>query len=506
MKMTEQGWTEVAEQGASRQSDDRRGSAPLDRLRAAASAATGWNDGRLLAILAFGSGAIILAGLWSPLLSVAVAAPLLVTLAGLRPGWAVALALNGFFLYLAMLDITGHVPRTLVTGAYYAALGMAMASAIWLSRDVILARVRARTPVAVVWAAAAILLAAWFLVNAAVFREGGDLARNLAGLLVLSTLPAAALAFALRPSGIEQLRLGLVALGLLLVTADLVAFARGPLVEAGRFSPLEDLDPINAGLIPALAAMAAASFSPRSGRGYAVQAGAVAVLVAASLVPGSRGPAFSLVAAMLALSALRWRWGALVPLIATAAGLGLGAVVADRLGTHEYFAQGVEDVAAEVRPADDPPAATPTASPVVISTFSMRKHWFEDAWREFPERPVFGHGIATLRDTSPESQALGGGSLIYPHNDLAEAAYSLGVPGLVLFVVLIAVPGVLLLLRRGRRREARYALGCGVFAFAFLQSNVSGEIGADAALWSASALTVALYLDDRRTQSARQRV
>jgi O-antigen ligase len=502
--ITERGLEDIAEDPTQRQRPARQTPARVGRVRAAAVRAAGWGDRRLLAILTLGAGAIFLVGFWSPLLSIAVAGPLIAAVAALRPGWVLALALNGFFLYLAVLDLTGHGPRTLVTGFYYATLGAVMAWAAWRNREVIIARIGARTAIFTVWALVALALGSWFLINAAVFREGGDLARNLAALLVLSTLPAATLAFALKPAGIVQLRVGLVALGILLVVADLVAFVNGPTIVAQRFSPLEDLDPINAGLVPALAAIAAASFSPSSRRGYLLQALVVSVLVAATLAPGSRGPAFSLAAAMLVLAALRWRWSALVPVIALALGLALGTVVSERLGTSEYFAQGVKDVAAEVTPRAKP--ATPTASPVAISTFSMRKQWFKDAMRAFPERPVFGHGVATLPDKTPEAYRLGvGGQLIYPHNDVAEAAYSLGVPGLVLFVVLIGVPGVLLLLRQGRHRPASYALACGIFAFAFLQSNVSGEIGADAALWSASALAIAIYLDDRRAQPVRER-
>jgi O-antigen ligase len=500
---TERGLEEISESPARRRIASNHAPPLTKRIRAAGATSADWSDGLLLGILALGAAAMVLVGFGSPLLSVAVAAPLIATLGALRPGWVLALALNGFFLYLAVLDLTGQEPRTFVTGFYYATLGGVMAWAVWRQRDTIVARIGARTAIVTAWGVLALALASWFLVNAALFREGGDLARNLAALLILSTLPAAALAFALKPAGIVQLRVGLVALGILLVAADLVAFAVGPTVVAQRFSPLEDLDPINAGLVPALAAIAAASFTPASRRGYLVQALVISVLVAATLAPGSRGPAFSLAAAMLVLAALRWRWGALVPVAALALGVGLGIVVSERLGTSEYFAQGVEDVAAEVRPRPDPP--TPTASPVAISTFRMRKHWFEDAMRAFPDEPLTGHGIATLPDTTAEAYRLGvGGQLIYPHNDIAESVYSLGIPGLVLFIVLIGVPGVLLLLRQGRRRHARYALACGLFGFAFAQSNVSGEIGADAALWSAGALTIALYLDDRRAR-ARER-
>jgi len=497
----------LTEQGLAARRSDQDGaqsSSRLERILDAPARAAGTTEGRLLGILVVGSVAVVATAVWSPLLTVLVAAPLLAAVAALRPGWILAVALNGFFLYLVVLDLTDHAPRTRVTGTYYAVLGAVMAWAAWRHREVILARVRARTRLFTLWTLATLALAAWFLVNAALFREGGTLARNLAALLVLSSLPAAALSFGLTGARIAQLRVGLVALGLVLVVADLVAFVRGPAVEVGRFSPLEDLDPINAGLIPALAAVAAASFSPSSRRGYAAQAIAVAVLVAASLAPGSRGPVFSLVAAMLVLALLVWRWSALVPLAAIVVGLALGTAVSERLGTSEYFSQGVKDVVTEVAPRPKP-AATPAASPIPISTFSMRKHWVKDAARAFPDQPIFGHGIATLRDTSPESRSLGyEPGLIYPHNDIAEAAFSLGLVGLLPFVAWLAIPGILLLLRRGRR-YARYGLATGIFAFAFLQSNVSGEIGADAALWSASALAMALYLDDRRGQQLLKR-
>jgi len=46
----------------------------------------------------------------------------------------------------------------------------------------------------------------------------------------------------------------------------------------------------------------------------------------------------------------------------------------------------------------------------------------------------------------------------------------------------------------GRARLLLF-FAAGLYAFAFARSNLSGEIGADAALWAAGALAVGLYAE-----------
>ncbi len=142
-----------------------------------------------------------------------------------------------------------------------------------------------------------------------------------------------------------------------------------------------------------------------------------------------------------------------------------------------------------------------------ISTLSVRRHWIEDAVRETPERPIFGHGVGMFEDNTPEARLMGvDGQRTYPHNTFVEAAYSLGVLGLLAYVAFVgsAAGGA----RRGRPQPGReqraggsFALALGVFAF--VNTNVSGEIGSDALLWSAVAVALALYAES--TRSARGR-
>ena len=98
------------------------------------------------------------------------------------------------------------------------------------------------------------------------------------------------------------------------------------------------------------------------------------------------------------------------------------------------------------------------------------------------------------------------GQRTYPHNTLVEAAYSLGGIGLVAYLIFIgsAVLALVSVVRRSARDEGIvFALAVG--AFAFVNTNVSGEIGEDALLWTAAAIAVALYADSRQSTSSSTR-
>jgi O-antigen ligase len=132
----------------------------------------------------------------------------------------------------------------------------------------------------------------------------------------------------------------------------------------------------------------------------------------------------------------------------------------------------------------------------------MRRQWIEGALRGFLDRPLAGHGVATLRDTTPESRRMGTyGARIWPHNDMAEAAFSLGIVGLVPFLLLVGASFVALFRLRSAVAEDMYLCILGLFLFAFLESNFSGEIGTDALLWGSSALILAFYTDWRAAPS-----
>ena len=89
------------------------------------------------------------------------------------------------------------------------------------------------------------------------------------------------------------------------------------------------------------------------------------------------------------------------------------------------------------------------------------------------------------------------GQRTYPHNSLVEAAYSLGALGLVAYVTFVgsAAAAALSVLRRRPRGDQAAALVLGLGAFAIAKTNISGEIGEDAILWSAAAFAVVLYLE-----------
>jgi hypothetical protein len=473
-----------------------------------------WRRAAALA-LAFGVATLLAAGP-APWLAFAVAGAAFALLAIDRPGWLLAIALNGFYLYLLALDLAGRHPYPGSTVPYYALLGSAMVAATLRMRGTLVARLAARDRAVSFWIAAALLLAFWFLVSAALFRDGGTLTRNLAGLLVLSSLPAAALAFSLHRRDVASLRTGIVALGLLFCAIDVIGVVLDTNDVRERFSPIDSLDPISAGLIPAIAAAAALSYSPTTRAQQGLWVAVLSVLGAAVIVAGSRGPVVSLAVVAVVAALLRPRR---LPHLAVAAVsvVVIGVTAGSQLGTTAYLGQGsdgigtvIPGVPTKTQPEAGAPAPEgagtedPAGEVVGISTTNMRRHWIVSALKAVPDRPLLGHGVGALKDTSAESEALGTyGQRIYPHNDLVESVYSLGIPGGVLFAIFLVVPFAVLLLAR-RSRDAvggrgRFLLAATLLSFAFVQSNFSGEIGADSLLWASAALSIAFWLDTRRT-------
>ena len=350
-----------------------------------------------------------------------------------------------------------------------------------------------RAPVAVCLVAAA-ALSGWFLLNTALLSDG-PLARRLAGLLVLWTIPTALVALSLRPRELSALAHGLVALALLLVPIEALAITRAG-SDVFRFSPIADLDVISAGLIPSIGAIAALSLRPASARGRILQLAIVTVLVAAAVVPGSRGPVLALVAATLALVLVRPPRLAAAAGVAVALGLVAGSAIGSNIGSLGYL------TSTPASESFDHPDGRARPRPP-ISTLSVRRHWIEDAVRETPERPIFGHGVGMFEDNTPEARLMGvDGQRTYPHNTFVEAAYSLGVLGLLAFVAfvgsaLVALVAVVRTRVRIPEPAVPFALALGVFAF--VNTNVSGEIGSDALLWSAVAIALALYAVSTRS-------
>jgi hypothetical protein len=106
-----------------------------------------------------------------------------------------------------------------------------------------------------------------------------------------------------------------------------------------------------------------------------------------------------------------------------------------------------------------------------------------------------------FRDDTPEAHRMGvDGQRIYPHNTFVEAAHALGLPGLLAFTVLVGGSGLALLAagrRTGLRSHGAFPFIVGLATFAFVETNISGEIGADALLWAAAALAIVAYLERR---------
>lgn len=403
------------------------------------------------------------------------------------PAWLVAYSLNGFFVYLAVLDVLDVRPRTALTATYYGLVCVALLATAWHRRSVAIARVLPRQRTVVAFVSAAAMLSVWFVLNTALMSDGTFAAR-LAGLLVLWSIPTALVAATLRRSNVPEVAQGLIALSLGFVAIEIFALARVG-TDSFRFSPIAELDPISAGLIPAVGAIAALSLRPKSTHKRVLQHAAVIVLVAAAVVPGSRGPLIALAFGALSLAFVQAVRRTAIAATAVALGLGLGLLVSSYIGSYEYLASTAGGLAHPEREIPSPGGE--------ISTLSIRRQWLESALRDIPGRPIFGHGVGMQVDDTPEAALMGvAGQRTYPHNTLVEAAYSLGAIGLAAYLLLLgtALVALVSVVRRGRRDQVvAFVLPIGVFAI--VNTNVSGEIGEDALLWTAATLTVALYAD-----------
>jgi O-antigen ligase len=409
------------------------------------------------------------------------------------PIWLLALSLNGFFLYLAVLDAVDMAPRTWLTGLYYGILGAALGAAVWRRRDLLRERLEALSGLGVVCLGAGTVLAGWYLLNAALFSDG-PLARRLTALLVLSTLPTALLALTTRAVELGTLAWTITGVALLIVPIELLALIRAG-DDVFRFTPVYDLDVISAGLVPAIGAVAALALRPESRSGELGRLAAVALLGAAAVVPGSRGPVLALAAAVLALALVQPLRLYAVAVLALAVGVTAGTLVASGVGSLGYLVPGGDPPAKpepSARHGDGRARPGPT-----VSTLSIRRGWIEDALRQVPDRPIAGHGVGMFVDRTPEAEILGvAGQRTYPHNTFVQAAYSLGAVGLVAFIAFLGSGAAALaavIRRRDRVPGAAVPLVLGLGTFAFVNTNISGEIGSDVLLWTTVALAVSLH-------------
>lgn len=438
-----------------------------------------------------------------------------VRVVGCVPAVLLAFAVSGFWLYLGVLDLVGVEPRTTLTGAYYAVLGAAMAGSAFHGRRILGERFRARSHVPRLWAFVSAALAGLFLLNVALVSSG-TLARDAAFLLVLSSVPSAALVLALTERQLTVAAVGIVALAAGLALVDLVSLAFES-TQSIRFSPINELDPISAAQVTALGAVVLLTRQVQRRRSQMVQTAVVAVLVAMTVVPGSRGAVLALLLGAVAVAAVSWRrvWPILVP--ALAIGLAAGTLGASLSGSDYYYSIDVPGIQGRVAPPTEgvdyqgnptPVDAVPGQRP--ISTLAIRRYLLAKAIRESFDRPLVGKGVGSLVDDSPDTlrmvraKRLAPGARTHPHNAVVESLYSLGVPGFLLFATMLATSGLALvrLLRGGTvRAVTRFALAFA--AVAAVNSSLSGEIGSDADLWVALALPVALYADTRREALSR---
>ena len=419
-------------------------------------------------------------------LGLLVGAASLFMLARWRPAWLLAIALNGFYVYLAIFDLANKERHTAV---YYGVLGMALLFAAYLRRRHLFARLTTPDRIVRGWLVAACALGLWLVTNGLLYRGGGHEAKVVLGVFAALTVPAALLALTLDRRAFRELLVAVVVLGCGIAVADVIALVHGSRLVDGRFTPLASIDPITAGLVPAIAAAALLGLEPGVGRRRVLYGAVLALLVAAAVLVGSRGPVVTLALVLGTAVVSHWRQRLALVCAAVLVGGALAWTAGTWVGSSRYLGQSLGDTSPPVSAPTNDAATTPPPS-----TIHMRWYWINSALRAVPNKPLLGHGIVTLRDRSPEAYALGvGGELVYPHNDAVEAIYSLGVVGFFPFLLALVAPALLI-----RRRGMAYGAGI-LFVAAFAESNFSGEIGLDTVLWTASALLVAARADRRET-------
>ena len=394
-------------------------------------------------------------------------------------GPALAFSLNGFFVYLGVLDLAGVAPRTATTGVYYGGLGAVLTVLVWANRQTLVAHARAGGRVLAVFALAAGALAVWFELNAALVSEG-SLSRRLAAQLLFWTVPTVLLALSLTRRQLEDALWAILALGLTFVAIDAVALAVDPHGDplGDRFSPIAELDPITAAQVPALAAVACLALRPERASLRRGRLLALPVLVAFAVAPGSRGPLAALALAALAMLWLSWRTTG--PRVG--AGLALGAVagtlLAAGVGSTSHLTSG---------------GAADGGETGRISSLHIRQQLWSKSLRAVPDEPLVGNGVGALVDDTPEARRMGiAGRHTYPHNTFLEAAYSLGVPGLLLFVSAIAAGAWALVRVRRAGGGVLPDFTAALFLFALVNSNLTNALGTDVWLWTAAAVSVSL--------------
>jgi len=395
-------------------------------------------------------------------------------------GPVLGLALNGFFLYIGLLELLGTSPRPALTGAWYALIGGAMAALAWSQRATLRERIgRGGRPLAL-FALTGVALAALFLASAA-FASEGDLARRLAFQLVLWTIPAVLLALSLSRQQLDRALAVIVVLGLAFAALELVALAQDSGAD-DRFSPFSELDPITAAHIPAFACVALLALPGGRAR-TALGALALAALVAGTVLPGSRGPLLALGVGLAVYCAASWRTTGFRVLGAVALGVAAGLLLASQAGSSRHL---ISDLPREKAAEDSRPP---------ISSLRIRQRLIAKALGDVAEKPLLGHGVGMLVDDTPEAYRMGiAGRRTYPHNNFVEAAYSLGLVGLGLFSVALGASlwalGVLI---RRRRSDRLAVFAAAFFAFAFVNANLSGELAAYPWSWAAAAIVLVLY-------------
>ena len=403
---------------------------------------------------------------------------------------AVAVSLVGFWVYLAVLAVVGVRPHTSLTGLYYALLGCWLWALVWRRRARIGDPFRA-SRLAQVYAGATGLLFVWFVVDAGL-RVHSSFSLRLAAQLVLWTAPTAVLFLAMARDELERALLAVAALGTAFAVLELAMTWRGSV--GGRYSPLAHLDPISAAQYAAIALLALLSLRP-SPRWTPAYVCAAMLLVFGALLPGSRGPVAGMILGAVATLLLqggdaRRRAALAAVLAATAVG---GFAAASALGSSGHLTPAVF----QSKPKSHPQQAPPKHREPAVSSDSVRTALLSQALHRARRRLLLGNGVGTLADESAVAKRIGlNGCCTYPHNEPVEALYSLGIGGLVLYVVAIAsaIVAWLRLLRLavvGRRGIAVVVFAVAFAIYAFVQSEVSGEIGEDVWIWASASLVFA---------------
>jgi hypothetical protein len=444
------------------------------------------------------------------------------------PWAAIAFVVNGSIIYYATLDLFDVAPSAQLTGAILAIPGAVAALRLVLRPGG--ASQLARNPSFYLFTAFAVIWYARWLMDPP--PPSGFGARALAYMLVFAILPFIA-GLSIRKSELREAIWWLLGFGVVGVAVMLWYWLSGAATLSMNFSGRWEPIPYLAGGLIAIdlgvACLSLFALFPMS-RALVTMAGCIvaSLVLAVDIRIGSRGPFLFLMACLVGYIAVVVRRAGVRSAALRAGGLAVAFVLALRI------ASPIAEVAPPPAPTPVPtPAPTPalTAVPAVTSPPSPtlealatnapprvaqvegyvstqdratkeRLDTLEAALNFIAEKPIFGWGGGLV------GRDIDGHPWDYAHNTLLDPFVETGVVGAVPYWTLFVLVALSMVkaFRRGLPTAATLLPILPLFAFAFMESLISGHVAVSRHLWLFVGMACGLLLghtdDVHRTVAA----